>query len=225
MKSNTGAVIRISAQSGERNLDASTKVSVPGQPFTVATGAGAVWVGVRKKKPRNGSGESLVRIDPSTLAQDSISIPNGVQDIAVGAGGVWVTTSFRDEVLHIDPDDLEIRRTIPVGRKPNGIAVGYGAVWVAAPSDNAVNRINPRSYQRRDIPVGDSPTRVAIGGGSVWVTARGADRLIRIDPKTRRVRERIRTGRRPFALDVTSGSSVWVTLLSENAVQRIRFNR
>jgi streptogramin lyase len=225
VKSNTGAVIRISAQTAERDLDRSTKISVPGQPFTVATGEGAVWVGVRKNRPRNGDGESVVRIDPSTLAQDSVSIPGGVQDLAVGAGGVWVTTSFSDEVVRLDPDDLEIIRTIPVGRKPNGIAVGFGAVWVAAPSDNAVNRINPRSYQRRDIPVGDSPTRVAVGGGSVWATARGADRLIRIDPRSRRVRERIKTGRGPFALDVTSGSSVWVTLLNENAVQRIRFYR
>ena len=112
-----------------------------------------------------------------------------------------------------------------MGRRPNGVAVGYGAVWVAAAADNAINRINPRSYRRRDIPIGDSPTRVAVGGGSVWVTARAADRLIRIDPAKRTVRERIKTGRRPFALDVTGGSSVWVTLLAESAVQRIRFYR
>lgn len=69
-----------------------------------------------------------------------------------------------------------------------------------------------------------SPTRIATGGGSVWVTAKDANRLIRIDPRRRRVREQIPTGRQPFALDVTSGHAIWVTLLNGNGVQRVLFD-
>jgi streptogramin lyase len=225
VKANTASLIRISAATGRRNLDGSTTISVPGSPTAVATGEGAVWVGMRKRGRRDGSGESVVKIDPSTLLQESVSIPGGVQDLAVGEGGAWVTTSFANNLIRIDANDIQKLKTIPVGRKPYGVAVGHGAVWVAASGDDAINRINPRGYARRNIRLQSGPTRVAVGGGSVWVTARAANRLIRIDPRRRVVREEIRTGSRPFALDVTNGNSVWVTLLNQSAVQRIRFYR
>ncbi|MGH2942712.1 MAG: hypothetical protein ACRDLN_08070, partial [Solirubrobacteraceae bacterium] len=75
------------------------------------------------------------------------------------------------------------------------------------------------------VPLQAIPERVTVGGGSVWVTAKEAGRLIRIDARTHRVTERIETGLRPYALDVTRGRAVWLTLLDGNGVQRVRFHR
>ena len=91
-------------------------------------------------------------------------------------------------------------------------------MWVAELGAATRSRGSTRArYQRKTIALDDSPRFVATGGGSVWVTATEANRLIRVDPKTRKVRERIKTGSHPFALDVTTGHSVWVTLLDANA--------
>jgi len=54
------------------------------------------------------------------------------------------------------------------------------------------------------------------------LTARSAATLIRIDPRRRRVRDTIRTGRGPFAVDVHRGRNVWFTLAGEDAIQRVR---
>jgi streptogramin lyase len=223
VKGNSGALIRRSARTRRTIPGSDATISVPGQPISIATGEGAVWVGVRKKGVRDGSAEAVVRVDPSTPEQRAIPIPGGVQDVAVGAGAVWVTTTFRNSVIRIDARDTSRIKEIAVGRMPNGIAVGYGAVWVAAADSDQLVRISPRGFVTDRIPLKFSPTRVTAGGGSIWVTAREANRLIRVDPKRRAVREQIDTGGRPFALDVAR-DAVWVTLLNEG-VQRIRYVR
>ncbi len=224
VKQNTKTLVRLSAKT-RRRTD-STTISVPGQPISVVTGAGAVWVGIRKGgRPdrRDGTGETVVRVDPGTLGQTPIPVPDGVESLAVGKGAVWVSNFKGDTVTRIDAADTTKLKRIPVGKAPKGIAVGQGAVWVANTADDSVTRINPTTYERKTIRLQDSPTFVTTGGGAVWLTATAANRLIRIDPKTRKVRERVGTGSRPFALDVAGGRSVWVTLLNASAVQRVRF--
>ena len=66
---------------------------------------------------------------------------------------------------------------------------------------------------------------VNLNGTSVWVTAQQAGRLIRIDARTRAIIETVETGNRPYALDITRGRAVWVTLLDEDGVRRVRFYR
>jgi streptogramin lyase len=222
VKRNTRTLIRFD-ETTRRRTD-STTINYPGQPVSVAVGEGAVWIGVRKSGRRDGTGESVIRVDPGSLGQQAIAVPGGVEGLAVGKGAVWVSNRTRDSVVRIDARHLDRQKEIPVGKRPKGIAVGYDYVWVANSASDSVTRINPRGYQRKTIALDDSPRFVSTGGGSVWVTATESDRLIRIDPKKRKVRERVKTGRRPFALDVTRGRSVWVTLLNANAVQRVRFS-
>ncbi|MFP5379832.1 MAG: hypothetical protein ACLGHP_08820 [Vicinamibacteria bacterium] len=112
---------------------------------------------------------------------------------------------------------------IAVGGDPRGIAVGAGGVWVASARDDEITRIDPRRLTTSSIALDAIPERVAVGGGSVWVSAREAGRVIRIDARTRRVVESVETGRRPYALDVTRGEAVWVTLLDDHGLRRIRF--
>ena len=228
LKERTGSLLRFRRSSGDRI--GAIRILAEGLPNIVATGERAVWVGVRKRPPRDGAGESLVRVDPSLNPpeQEAVPMPGGVGDLAVGEGAVWVTNTYSSSVTRVDPRNLKNMRPIKVGGVPNGVAVGEGAVWVAVASSKALARINPRTRRRTaTIPLGVVPTRVAVGGGSVWVTAQGANKLFRIDPKTLKLREPpIETGSEPFALDVTDGHYVYVTLTDEvsgGGVQRVRF--
>ncbi|MEA2156996.1 MAG: hypothetical protein QOE11_3136, partial [Solirubrobacteraceae bacterium] len=90
---------------------------------------------------------------------------------------------------------------------------------------DTITRISPRGTQVQAIPMPNIPSRVAVGGGSVWATSTEGGRLLRVDPGTRRLRERLDTGTRPFALDVEHGSAIWLTLLGDNAVQRVTFSK
>jgi streptogramin lyase/predicted Ser/Thr protein kinase len=221
-KQSTSTVLRYNAQSHRRVAGGAIEVAIPGSNAVVATGARAVWVGVRNRPLTDTSPESVVRIDPSTGEQQFIPIQRGVQDLAVGAGAVWVSNRFSSTVTRIRTSDLR-QDVVPVGRDPKGVAVGEGAVWVASSGDDEITRINPRSLHTRSIPLQAIPERVTVGGGSVWATAKEAGRLIRIDARTRKVLERIETGLRPFALDITHGRAVWLTLLDQDAVQRVSF--
>jgi streptogramin lyase len=201
-----------------------TQIASSGEPVFVTTGAGAVWVAVRGpgKIPRP---ESIVRVSPASLGQQSIDVPGGVQYIAVAKGAIWVSQRFKKSVLRIEIES-GARKEIPVDGLPQGISFGENAMWVGTRGSDTITRINPRSGETKRIDVDYSPTQVAVGGGSVWATARDANRLIRIDPDRRKVIDNIETGRRPFALEVTKGRSVWFTLASdEDAIQRVKFTR
>jgi predicted Ser/Thr protein kinase len=223
-KESTSTLLRINARTLRRVPGGAVEVALPGRNAVVATGARAVWVGVRNASLDAVGPESVARIDPRTGEQRFITVQHGVQDLAVGAGAVWVTNKFRSTVTRIRTSDLR-QDLVPVGRNPRGIAVGEGAVWVASADDDELTRINPRRLTTTSVPLRAIPERVTVGGGSVWVTAREAGRLIRVDARTHRVIERIETGVRPYALDVTRGRAVWLTLLEDNGVQRVRFRR
>jgi hypothetical protein len=234
LKSNTGALTRLRDRPPFQHVGRTIRIRFPGRPLSLATGEHAVWVGVRKRvadRLRDGSGELIVKVDPTNLSQDPIPIPGGVESVAVGAGAVWVTNKFANTVSRVDVRDPTQITTYKTGKSPKGVAVDDRAVWVAGTADDSITRIDLRTHRRTRIHVGVSPTFVAVGGDSVWATAQDANRLIRIERRPRpghaRRRETIDTGSRPFALDVTNGAA-WVTLLQElgdGAVQRIRFHR
>ncbi len=220
VKASTGALLRIDARS-RRRVGPAIDLDTPGQAVAVDTGDDAVWVGVRNSDRAYRGPETVVRVDRSTGALTRIEVPGGVQDLAVGEGAVWITNRFGSSVVRIKTSNLS-QSSIPVGRSPRGIAVGEAAVWVANEGDDTVTRIRASTLRTQTIDVPDTPTRVAVGGGFVWVTAQAAGRVIRIVPQRRRVRDAVETGRRPFAVDVLPGS-VWLTLLGDDAVQRVPF--
>ncbi len=223
-KESTSTLLRYNARTHRRVAGGAVEIARPGRNAIVVTGARAVWVGVRNRALRDRSPETVARIDPSTGEQRFIGVERGVQDLAVGEGAVWVTNRFSSTVTRIRTSDLR-QDVVAVGRGPRGIAVGESAVWVAASQDDEITRINPRTLKTASIPIAAIPERVVVGGGSVWATAREAGRLIRIDARTRKVVERVETGLRPYALAVTRGRAVWLSLLDDNGLQRVRFYR
>ncbi len=206
-----------------RRIGALVEIPFAGESVQVVAGQGALWVAVRTKNA-NGADETVVKVDPSTLARQGITIPGGVQDLAVGGGALWVTNRFAQTVTRVDVRSGAVK-AIRLPGTPGGLAYGSGAAWIATSGDDTITRVSPRGLDVDAIPVPFNPTRVTVGGGSVWATAREANRLLRIDPTRREVAERIDTGSRPFALDVERGRAVWLTLLNENAVQRVTFSR
>jgi len=222
LKGATRSLLRMNVRTGRR-VGPVVQISFAGNPVQVVAGQRALWVGVRTPRATGGD-ETVVKIDPSTLAQQPIAIPGGVKDLAVGAGALWVTNQFRSSVVRVDTR-TGTRREIRLRGRPGGLAVGAGAVWVATEDEDTITRISPRGRRVQAIELDDIPTRVTVGGGSVWVTAREASRLLRIDPVRRRLLTRINTGSRPFALDVERGRAVWMTLLTDGAVQRVSFAR
>ena len=215
-------MLRINARTRRRVPGGAIEVARPGRNVAVATGAGAVWVGVRNRLPTTARRSRSCGSTRAPASSAQIPVERGVQDIAVGAGAVWVTNRFSSTVTRIRTSDGSSTR-VRVGAAPRGIAVGEGAVWVAAAGDDEITRINPRSLETQSIALQAIPERVAVGGGSVWVTAKEAGRLIRIDARTRKVLERIDTGSRPYALDITRGRAVWLTVLDDDGLQRVRF--
>jgi DNA-binding beta-propeller fold protein YncE/predicted Ser/Thr protein kinase len=222
LKGKTRSLLRRHVRTG-RQIGPVVQIAYAGLPVQVVAGERALWVGVRTPDALSGE-ETVVKLDPSTLAQQRIPIPGGVQDLAVGEGALWVSNRFQKSVLRIDTR-TGARRVIPLSGTPGGLAVGAGAVWVATTDQDTITRISPRGLDAKPIPVPSIPTRVTVGGGAVWATAKEAGRLLRIDPNRRKLVERIDTGSRPFALDVEHGRTVWVTLLDSGAVQPVRIAR
>jgi len=217
-KFRTRALLRIDPRTRRR---AGSAIPLPptDRPVIVATGAGAVWVGTHA----DGGIDNVIKVLPRRGAtqQQVKRIDGGVHDVAVGDGAVWVTNRSRAAVVRLSVRNGS-QRSIRVGTEPLGLAVGEGAVWVAGAGDDTLTRIDSKTLRTRTIQLDVTPSRVAVGGGSVWVTARSAATLIRIDPRRRRVRDTIRTGRGPFAVDVHRGRNVWFTLAGEDAIQRVR---
>ena len=161
---------------------------------------------------------------PAPASQQQIAVADGVQDLAVGEGAVWVTNRFSDTVTRIR-----------VERRPAGPRGGRARARRASPSARARSG-SPRRWTTRS----RASTRAACRtrhihdrrrspSASRSAAARCGRRRRRPGAssastrETRKVLERIDTGSRPFALDITRGRAVWLTLLDSGGVQRVRF--
>ncbi len=203
-----------------RRPNPAIKLPTPGPPIGVVAGERAVWVGTHEQ----GGVDHVVKIDPRRKDPPRlIRIIEGLQDLAVGDGAVWVTNRSRSGLTRVDVRDGS-QRSLTVGREPHGLAVGEGAVWVAGSKDDTITRVDTKTLATQTIQLNVTPERVAVGGGSVWVTAQGAASLIRIDADTRKVVATIPTGHGPFAVGVYRDRAVWLTLVGDNAIQRVRFS-
>jgi DNA-binding SARP family transcriptional activator/streptogramin lyase len=179
-------------------------------PWSVATGAGAVWV-------TDGS-RHLRRANPETGRVNRVyRLTDRVNDVAVGAGAVWAISGPSAAVLRVDPASGDVTR-IPVVAGPRpaspypiAIAVGARSVWVLEANTASVTRIDPAQRGvAATIPLGvaRSPRRIAVGAGAAWV-ANGDGTLARIDPGTNTLTTKPIA---PSLYDVGVGAgAVWVT--------------
>ena len=224
-------------------------IGVGSNPSAVAVGAGRVWVGsaenqsVLRINPKtnevtgrvNTAGPNsiaatseevyvantdgtLSRIDPSTLALSNA--PNsGYRSVAVGEDAIW-TVGYLG-LVHVNRENVVVRRVTRAGFSPFAVVTGGGAVWVLDDKLRSLWRVDPRTdHIRKRIRLGFDPGRVAFGRGRVWVTDNSGDAVAEIDPAANRIVRSIPVGNGPIGVAVGEGS-VWTANYLEGTVSRI----
>jgi YVTN family beta-propeller protein len=102
-------------------------------PTAVATGYGAVWLGVPDP---NRPYAALWEVDPHTVRVTHTITIGKVEgfllsvDVAIGAGSVWVTNYEAGTLTRVDPKTFTVVTTIDIGNHPSGVTFGAGRVWV-----------------------------------------------------------------------------------------------
>jgi hypothetical protein len=233
-----GSVLRISPY----NFGIEARIPIGGEPFPIATGEGAVWVGREA-----GGVPDLVQIDPNTNRVVR-TIPLGtleagragccVRDLAAGEGGVWLLFGTRWRLARVDPVDGRLAELEVYGGQ---VEVGEDAVWVRGRTTPMVSepegvlRIDPRTLQVVAHLDGVSGV-LAAGGGWIWLAEAMSDGqtivIRRIDPATNQLAVVTQLHApptdlslelpfgRPFGMAYGRGS-VWVTLVDAHEVIRV----
>jgi branched-chain amino acid transport system substrate-binding protein len=179
-------------------------------PWSVATGAGALWI-------TDGS-RLLRRAEPATgRIVRAYDLHTPITGVAVGGGMVWAISGPSASVLRIDPRGSNVTRIRIVARPglespyPIGVAVGLGSVWVLNANSASVTRIDPVEAgvtATISIGIARQPLRLAVGAGAAWV-ADGDGTLARIDATTNGL---VTTPIAPSLHDVGVGAGgIWVT--------------
>jgi hypothetical protein len=183
---------------------------LPVEPWSLAVGAGSVWV------TPNGADGRLVRIDARTgriTARISAHPVYFGSVVVVGGGFVW--TANDDEryrlgstVSKIDPAaNRVVGRPLEVG-SPQSLAFGHGALWDADHSGWLV-KIDPATFKvvaRRRLDFG--PHGVVITRDAVVVADAHGSRLVEADPVTAKIQRVAKLSVAPIYPAVGAGS-IW----------------
>lgn len=116
--------------------------------YALAVSDDAVWITVGCSR-----GDTLVRIDPRTLAvTDTISLGKSSlvkRHLAVSQDAVWITD--HDGLLRIDPATRTLADTIDFGFEPADVVVNGDELWIDEPPDSETHgptkllRLDPRA--------------------------------------------------------------------------------
>jgi serine/threonine-protein kinase len=115
-------------------------------------------------------------------AGETGSLPKG---IALEGGHLWVSVTNNHTVAELEPENLDLIKTLPAGQFQNdetrGIASGLGFVWVVEGNTGQLARIDPakgRVDQTLDLKMaGCDGLTVA---KAVWVACGGSSRVVRV---------------------------------------------
>ncbi len=103
-------------------LKQTAAISLQDPPSAIAVGFGRVWV-------TSTVGNSVVVIDAATNGRlKTIPLEQGPRGIAIGSDAVWVAGS-RNALLRIDPEKLELSKSITLPGPVEGVAVAGNNVW------------------------------------------------------------------------------------------------
>jgi YVTN family beta-propeller protein len=194
-------------------------IGTDGFSFSMAAGAGALWVA---------GSDQVTRIDPATNSVDA-RIPvaatgAGPAGVAVGAGAVWVPVAVPGALWGIDPATDKVTSKISLGGPLSGaisVSAAGDTVWVAccgqsgagaSTSGGRLLRIDPRRRQVvADIALNASPVAIAADASAAWV-ATSSGQVLMVNPKRNRVTATINAGG-PLGFDHTiavGASGVWL---------------
>jgi DNA-binding beta-propeller fold protein YncE len=201
------AVWRIDPRS---NRVAGKPARLPVDPWSLAVGAGAVWV------TPNGADGRLIRINAGTGRISARIAARPVyfgSVLAFGAGFVW--TGNDDEryqrgatVSKLNPRTSHVVGNPLVLGSPQSIAFGHGALWVADHTGWLV-KIDPATFKvvaRHRLDFG--PHGIVVTDAAVYVADAHGSRLLEADPTTAAVRRVVRLPVGPIYPAVGAGS-IW----------------
>lgn len=194
-------------------------IGTDGFSFSMAAGAGALWVA---------GSDQVTRIDPATNSVEArvpvAATGAGPAGVAVGAGAVWVPVAVPGALWGIDPATNKVTSKIPLGG-PLGRAISVSAagdtVWVACCGQSGTGastasgrllRIDPRRKRVvADIALNASPVAIAADASAAWV-ATASGQVLMVNPRRNRVAATINAGG-PLGFDHTiavGASGVWL---------------
>ena len=112
-------------------------IDVGGEPHGLAVFDGYVWVA-------NGVSNKLQQVDPETGDVQGIPLGEGSEprDVVAAFGSIWVSAGD-GKVRQVDPDSLEVIKTLDVRTPLEGITANDDAVWVAGGQGGDLVEIDP----------------------------------------------------------------------------------
>ena len=185
---------------------------VAGTSFSVATGAGTVWIAGNGGTGITIGAPSLFRVDPATVVElPAIKLPHdGVPtDVAFASGAVGIP--FRDGQLErIDPNTAKLDLDVHLDGAIDALVADADGVWVLDELAGTVRRIDAKNGRVvATVPVSSNARSLAAGEGGVWVLDTFAATVTFIDGSTNEARSPIGVGTSPNAI-AAGLRAVWV---------------
>jgi DNA-binding beta-propeller fold protein YncE len=215
------ALYRLDPATGRRIA----KIAMPMAPQTVATGHGAVWVGMISRVP--GVSDELAEVAPRTgRVLQTVPFAEGIRTVVSAPSGLWIVHRLAAAVSRFDLPRGAVAQRIAVGNNRLGdAAYSAGALWVTSPLEDSVTRIDVKTGAKVTSAVGRRPQGIAARGAQVWVANFVDHALTRIDPTTSRpMGAPVAVPLNPYAVALTA-DSVWVTAVGQGEVARVRYAR
>ena len=175
----------------------------PDGVYSVAVGAGAVWVG--------SSARRVLRIDPATgHVSASIRLGHVPSALAAADGDVWVS-DLSGRISRIDGGAGRVTASAEhLPWWPLSLVAGTGSVWVGSAGRN-VWRIDPDTAKvEAAIPVDGKPVGLAVDGHDLWIATRDPDAVLKLDTRSRNLASLILDAP-PLDIAVGAGAA-WATL-------------
>jgi YVTN family beta-propeller protein len=212
----SGEVVALDPRSGKIRH----RFRVGGRPGSIATGGGAVWVGLV-----NGGDipDVLLKLNPRTGAKRSTTpYPWGINALAPGPNALWIVARRRARVVRASLRTGKPGPNVQVGHSPStDAAFGDGGLWVATREEDTVSKIITATGDKVPISVGKYPQQLTYANGHVYVANFNSSDLTVIDTKTTRVvGDAVDVPVNPFALAV-AGGALWVTSPPNNVLTRV----
>jgi branched-chain amino acid transport system substrate-binding protein len=196
-------------------------------PTGIALGGGSLWVAFVQRE-RQGTRVGIAALEPSTLAlRDQKLLPRlgphrffEPPQVAYADDAVWVSGPL-DLLRQVDPDSLQVTKTIQLPDAAVDLTVGLGSLWVTA-GKGVISRVDldRRRIVNRIAVATPSLGSTVIGAGSVWAADPLAGLVWRIDPGPPRQMHTVRVGLGVSGLTFGRGA-VWAAGGVDGRVARV----
>jgi streptogramin lyase len=165
----------------------------------------------------------VTKVDPgrgSVLGTIEVTEACGV---AADGSSLWIVSPALGEMLRFDPETLEQKASIQLGKMSFLVATGAEGVWAAGETyGGTVWRVDPASNSVVAELAVPQPfvTGLELGFGSAWVASRELATIYRIDPATNTVGKTLKMPSYIGGIGVGS-DSIWISGWGDGMVHRL----